>query len=420
MTNGTALTAIHRAALNLVTEAQRCGVVVTIETTPHQPLAMGNHDMSVSVREARRPPPFAADYSARLGTELLGIVATARAQAKRIIEGDGAPSDLAQDRRDLPETLQVIHHAVQHGLVSLTDPGSTDYAQELQALRKKVATYEARDALGRMHPPAGEPGPDGKEWAKTAAGYAHVEAMLPRADGQGRGPFWYGWALRGAFVAGAEWQEARGLQAGKPSWDSHTWPQIVQDSSGNWFGVREGWTMSMVGTFKGDELNLLREDGEFLQRGTPSPNWRTSLEQRPAASLAQDYAPLTIAEARDLTCMLAGAPWPDEMLPELQQLLGIYDGLRAHGQRPVDPATLPRKVAKEVMKTGLLPATEQQPTPSAAPAVVPPAAITASTMRDDGGEVPAFCLMAAYRTEAEVQAACALLGVSISTPQGGV
>ena len=223
MTTPTALTAIHRAALNLVTEAQRCGVVVTIDTTPHQPLAMGNHDMSVSVRAARRPPPFAADYSARLGTELLGIVATARAQAKRIIEGAGAPSDLAQDRRDLPETLQVIHHAVQHGLASLTDPSSTDYARELQALRKKVATYEARDALGLLPP------------------------------------------------------------AGKPSWGSHTWPQIVQDSSGNWYGVREDWTMSIVANFKGDELNLLREDGEFLQRGSPSPNWRTSLEQRPTA-----------------------------------------------------------------------------------------------------------------------------------------
>lgn len=156
MTTPTALTAIHRAALNLVTEAQRCGVVVTIETTPHQPLAMGNHDMSVSVREARRPPPYAASYTARLGSELPGIVATARAQARRIIDGDGAPSDLAQDRRDLPETLQVIHHAVQHGLVSLTEPSSTDYARELLALRKKVATYEARDALGLVPkaPPA--------------------------------------------------------------------------------------------------------------------------------------------------------------------------------------------------------------------------------------------------------------------------
>lgn len=57
--------------------------------------------------------------------------------------------------------------------------------------------------------PATELGPDGKEWAKTEAGYAHVEEMLQRADGHCIGPFWYGWALRGAFVAGAEWQEAR-------------------------------------------------------------------------------------------------------------------------------------------------------------------------------------------------------------------
>lgn len=202
MTNGTALTAIHRAALNLVTEAQRCGVVVTIETTPHQPLAMGNHDMSVSVREARRPPPYAASYTARLGSELPGIVATAQAQAKRLMDGNGGS-------RDLFETLRALQSAVQHGLLSLTNPDPIDCATELHALRKKVATYEARDALGLMPQPAGALGPDGKEWAKTAAGYAHVEAMLPRADGQGRGPFWYGWALRGAFVAGAEWQEGR-------------------------------------------------------------------------------------------------------------------------------------------------------------------------------------------------------------------
>lgn len=68
---------------------------------------------------------------------------------------------------------------------------------------------------------------------------------------------------------------------GKPSWDSHQWPQIVQDSSGNWFGVREGWTMRIAPSYKGDELWLLREDGEFLSHGERSQGWRTSLEQRP-------------------------------------------------------------------------------------------------------------------------------------------
>lgn len=68
---------------------------------------------------------------------------------------------------------------------------------------------------------------------------------------------------------------------GKPSWDSHQWPQIVQDSSGNWFGVREGWTMRIAPSYKGDELWLLRGDGEFLSHGERSQGWRTSLEQRP-------------------------------------------------------------------------------------------------------------------------------------------
>lgn len=49
----------------------------------------------------------------------------------------------------------------------------------------------------------------------------------------------------------------------------------------------------------------------------------------------------------------------------------------------------------------------------------PPTPITASIMQDNGGEAPAFCLMAAYNSEAELQAACALLGMSAETPQGG-
>ena len=73
---------------------------------------------------------------------------------------------------------------------------------------------------------------------------------------------------------------------GKPSWDSHQWPQIVQDSSGNWFGVREGWTMRIAPSYKGDELWLLREDGEFLSHGECSQGWRTSLEQRPTTKPA--------------------------------------------------------------------------------------------------------------------------------------
>lgn len=50
--------------------------------------------------------------------------------------------------------------------------------------------------------------PDGHEWAKTAAGFDFVETMTHRADDPTR-LMWFGWALRAAFVAGAEWQERR-------------------------------------------------------------------------------------------------------------------------------------------------------------------------------------------------------------------
>ncbi len=106
---------------------------------------------------------------------------------------------------------------------------------------------------------------------------------------------------------------------------------------------------------------ITNQELHALRKKVATYEARDALGLLPASTTP--YAPLTTAEARDLTCMLAGAPWPDEMLPELQRLLGIYDGLRAHGQRPVDPATLPRKVAKVVMQTGLLPDTVQ-PTPA--------------------------------------------------------
>lgn len=54
-----------------------------------------------------------------------------------------------------------------------------------------------------------ELGPDGKEWAKTKAGYAHVESIIASAIEGPAGKVWYGHIVREAFVAGAEWQEQR-------------------------------------------------------------------------------------------------------------------------------------------------------------------------------------------------------------------
>lgn len=68
---------------------------------------------------------------------------------------------------------------------------------------------------------------------------------------------------------------------GKPSWGDHNWPQIFQNEVGNWFGAREGWSMSIAKDFKGDAVWLLREDGEFLSFGDYSGDWRDSLEARP-------------------------------------------------------------------------------------------------------------------------------------------
>lgn len=55
-----------------------------------------------------------------------------------------------------------------------------------------------------------EVGPDGKEWAKTEAGYAFVESVVPLSwTALHPALVWSGYVVRDAFVAGAEWQEKR-------------------------------------------------------------------------------------------------------------------------------------------------------------------------------------------------------------------
>lgn len=48
------------------------------------------------------------------------------------------------------------------------------------------------------------------------APYRFVESMLGRADGTSyfdRSPFWHGWALREAFLAGVAWQRTQDVEA---------------------------------------------------------------------------------------------------------------------------------------------------------------------------------------------------------------
>lgn len=49
----TNIEAIEHMANELVELAKRCEVVITIDTKPRQPLAMGHYDMVVNVRVAR-------------------------------------------------------------------------------------------------------------------------------------------------------------------------------------------------------------------------------------------------------------------------------------------------------------------------------------------------------------------------------
>lgn len=58
--------AIQRAAGHLVAQASHAGLVVTIETVPQAPLAMGNYSIAVNVREARHAPEQLVDTPAPL------------------------------------------------------------------------------------------------------------------------------------------------------------------------------------------------------------------------------------------------------------------------------------------------------------------------------------------------------------------
>ncbi|HHQ6598097.1 TPA: hypothetical protein ACSTLU_004403 [Serratia fonticola] len=85
-------------------------------------------------------------------------------------------------------------------------------------------------------------------------------------------------------------QKEKDPRIGKPSWDSHSWPQIVQSAGGHWYGVKAGWEMAIQSNVKGDDICLLSADGEFLTYGQPSKNWRESLEKRPVSMAAAERA----------------------------------------------------------------------------------------------------------------------------------
>lgn len=152
---------------------------------------------------------------------------------------------------------------------------------------------------------AEEPGPDGKEWAKTEAGYAHVEAM-PRADGHiGSSPIWYGWALREAFVAGAEWQEKRRQTENAAT--VATWAQ-----GSDWKLPGGKWTLYD----KGHDDFVIRSEGWGLVAMVPCSSrtlkhWHEG--QHLHATLLV-HAPDMLAQ---LETLAAGLQWNIEAHPEV-------------------------------------------------------------------------------------------------------
>ncbi len=83
----------------------------------------------------------------------------------------------------------------------LDDDGKPGWASDVRKLGAALTQDQTAEAV--------ELGPDGKEWAKTEAGYRHVESVTASAVEGPAGLVWYGHAVREAFVAGAEWQQLR-------------------------------------------------------------------------------------------------------------------------------------------------------------------------------------------------------------------
>jgi hypothetical protein len=52
------------------------------------------------------------------------------------------------------------------------------------------------------------------------------------------------------------------------------------------------------------------------------------------------HKPLTRDEVRLLTCMHSGAPWDDQLVQILCEVLVVYEDLCAQNKRPFDPADL--------------------------------------------------------------------------------
>lgn len=79
-------------------------------------VASGTLDQKRAVAVVHHMLRAAAGVKVPGAAQLLGIVRTAKAEAARLIAGDGDAAELAQTRRDLPLTLAAIEHALTSGV----------------------------------------------------------------------------------------------------------------------------------------------------------------------------------------------------------------------------------------------------------------------------------------------------------------
>lgn len=178
---------ILAAAGNLTHLARLNGVLPTLETEPRQPLAMGNHFLRLTLRPVRQPEPAAADNCRR--PDLLEKLAYHEG-ARQDMSLEDCLSFLANGWKETPGrtytqlVLQITELLAAAPYRPYCNDDCRAYAQgieaELQALRKKVATYEARDALGLIPAPAH---PDDVAVDRFAAA---MKAKLASARAKGR------------------------------------------------------------------------------------------------------------------------------------------------------------------------------------------------------------------------------------------
>lgn len=86
----------------------------------------------------------------------------------------------------------------------------------------------------------------------------------------------------------------------EPKWDSHGWPAVTQDQDGHWYGVAEDYLPTVGDTWKGPQLWLRRDQGQYICTTTASCPWTPGVLRRPP--------PIDPLQAAEEACARAGYP----------------------------------------------------------------------------------------------------------------